>query len=156
MVDEFVSAGRLLPRIATAEALAGREVRIVWSTGAEQVVDVAPALASHRAFVKLRGDDALFLTLKVSEYGDALEWADGSELAAIWVEDLAEASLGNEEFRDAMDQMNMSLDGMAAHLGIARRLVADYRKDKPIPKAVALATRHLLAMRGTGAIRKAS
>jgi len=37
------------------------------------------------------------------------------------------------------------LDGMAARLGVARRLIADYRKDKPIPKVVALATRQLLS-----------
>jgi len=46
-----------------------------------------------------------------------------------------------------MDALQMSLDGMAARLGIARRLVADYRKDKPIPKTVALATRYLLEQR---------
>lgn len=125
-------------------------MRVTWSTGNEQTVDIAPALASHREFVKIRTDDALFGTLKVSAYGDALEWADGTELAAAWIEELAAGLLTNEEFREAMDTMTMSLDGMAGHLGIARRLVADYRKDKPIPKAVALATRHLLAMRKAG------
>jgi hypothetical protein len=43
-----------------------------------------------------------------------------------------------------MDELTLSLDGMAAQLGIARRLVADYRKDKPIPKSIALAVRYLV------------
>jgi hypothetical protein len=33
---------------------------------------------------------------------------------------------------------------MAAALEISRRLVADYRKDKPIPRHIALATRYLI------------
>ncbi|MFB9952628.1 hypothetical protein ACFFP0_27600 [Rhizobium puerariae] len=42
----------------------------------------------------------------------------------------------------------MSLEGMASALEISRRLVADYRKDKPIPRHVALATRYLVEHRG--------
>jgi len=82
--------------------------------------------------------------MQVSEYGDCLEWEDGAELSAVWIEELAEESLNNAEFRDAMDKLNLTLDGMSARLGIARRLVADYRKDKPIPKHIALATKYLL------------
>jgi hypothetical protein len=32
-------------------------------------------------------------------------------------------------------------------LGVSRRLIADYRKNKPIPRLVALATRYLLERR---------
>jgi len=72
-------------------------------------------------------------------------WEDGSELSATWLYELSEpAFLTNAEFRSAMDRLHMSLDGMAMRLGIARRLVAEYRKDKPIPRTVALATRHLV------------
>lgn len=81
---------------------------------------------------------------------NALEWADGSELSAVWIEELALGSLDNAEFRAAMERMNMSLDGMAGYLGIARRLVASYRKDKHIPRHVALATRYLLQVREDG------
>ena len=121
----------------------------MWSgrTGGTQLVDLTPALASHRAFVGLRLDDNAFRAFAVSEMGDALEWPDGAELPSTWIEELADASLDNAEFRDAMDTLQMSLDGMAARLGIARRLIADYRKDKPIPKHIALATRYLLEQR---------
>ncbi len=119
--------------------------RILWKTGIAEWVDLTPALANHRAFVRLRSDDALFARLRVSEYGDCLEWDDGSELSAVWIEELAEETLDNAKFRDAMDKLHLTLDGMAARLGIARRLVADYRKDKPIPKHIALATKYLLS-----------
>jgi hypothetical protein len=126
-------------------------VRLLWR-GSERAIDVdlAPALVAHRLFAKLREDDALFATLKVNEDGNALEWADGAELSAVWIEELAEASMTNALFRDAMDEANLTLDSAASHLGVSRRLVADYRKDKPIPKHIALATRYLHRMRTVG------
>jgi hypothetical protein len=149
--DDIIEVGKPIPRIARAEPLENRKVRLWWRGAAEPVtIDVAPALASHRAFSALRTDDKLFRALRVSDYGDCLEWPDETELSALWLERLAESALDNSEFREAMDEMKMSLDGMAAHLGVSRRLVADYRKDKPIPKAIALATRHLLDQRKAG------
>lgn len=143
--NEIVSAGAPLPRIKSVTALAGRTLRVTWQSGETHEVDVSPALLSHRAFVALRNDDALFATAARDEYGDAVVWADGSELSAVWLYELAEpATLSNDEFRSAMDLLHMSLDGMAVRLGIARRLVADYRKNRPIPRTVALATRHLI------------
>jgi len=144
MADEFIVVGSPLPRIAGAAAQDRRFAEITWADGSVQVIDLAPALSSHRAFIRLRSDDRLFRTLKVSEFGDSVVWDDGSELSAVWVRDLADSGLENAEFRDAMDKLSMSLDGMAARLGIARRLVADYRKDKPIPKTVALAVKYLV------------
>jgi hypothetical protein len=147
MAEDFIQVGKPIPKIARASALEGRLVEVEWVDGGRFVVDLMPALASHKGFVRLRTDDELFQTLSVGEYGGYLEWSDGSELSSAWVEELRDASLNNEEFREAMDRLQMSLDGMASRLGIARRLIADYRKDKPIPKTVALATRYLLEQR---------
>ena len=144
MADELISAGRPLRRILKATPLAGRNAQVVWNSGESQVVDLMPALASHRAFVQLRTDDALFGTLRASDEQDSVLWANGLELSAAWIEEIADAPLDNADFRDAMDRLHLTLDGMAARLGVARRLVADYRKDKPIPKHIALATRYLL------------
>ncbi len=146
--DEMITVGRPLPRIDRAEPLNDRVVRVWWQGGEGPVdVDVGPALVSRRVFAPLRTDEALFRSLQVSQYGDCLEWVGEIELSAVWVERLAEAALNNAQFRDAMDEMEMSLDSMAAYLGLSRRLIANYRKDKPIPKTVALATRHLLEQR---------
>lgn len=133
-----------LPRLQSARALDGRNVEVVWRDGRSQAIDVSPALASRRIFLQLRTDDELFKTLRVNEDGNAIEWADGAELTALWLERLAPASLENAEFRNAMDELGYSLDGMAARLGLSRRLIADYRKDKPIPETVGLAVRYLV------------
>lgn len=123
----------------------GRKLRVAWQSGEGHVVDVRPALLSHRSFVQLRTDNTLFRSARRDEFGDAVLWDNGSALSATWLHDLAEPDvLTNDEFRTAMDSLHMSLDGMAVRLGVARRLIAEYRKDKPIPRTVSLATRHLV------------
>ena len=150
MAEDRIRVGRPIPKIAKVHPLDARLVEIEWVGGGTSIVDLMPALASHKGFVRLRTDDDLFRTVSVGEYGGYLAWRDGSELSSAWIEELKDASLNNAEFRDAMDSLRMSLDGMASRLGIARRLVADYRKDKPIPKTGALATRYLLEQRKAG------
>lgn len=145
--DDLVEAGSAIPVIQTAEPLEDFHVRIEWADGREEVIDLRPAIFSHRAYVSLRSDAAAFSAFKVRDRGDSLVWPGGQELSADWIEELAPKELGNDEFREAMSELRLSLDGMAARLGIARRLVADYRKDRPIPKTVALATRYLLEHR---------
>ncbi len=145
MTDDIITVGKLIPRIASAKALEGRMVEIAWKDGSTKLVDLAGPLASRRVFIPLRADDALFRSLHVSEYGDALEWSGPDlEFPASWLDRLPDAQFSNEEFRAAMDRINLSLDGMAAELGLSRSLIAEYRKDKPIPRHVALATRYLL------------
>lgn len=142
--DDFVEVGGPMPIIRHAQALENLHIRVEWDDGREEVVDLRPAILSHRAYVSLRSDPALFASFKVRDRGDSLVWPDGQELSADWIHELSPRELDNAEFREAMSQLRLSLDGMAARLGIARRLVADYRKDRPIPKTVALATRYLL------------
>lgn len=144
MSGEIISAGEPLPRIRSAAALDGRQVAIVWRDGGRKTVDLAPALGSRRIYIPLRHDDNLFQTLRVSEYGDAIEWDGGLDFSAAWIDRLPAVDFGNADFRDAMSRLGLTLDGMAAQLEISRRLVADYRKDKPIPRHIALATRYLV------------
>ncbi|HTJ59323.1 MAG TPA: hypothetical protein VL418_17450 [Devosiaceae bacterium] len=146
-MDEFIEAGKPLRKLQSAVPLEGRAVEVTWRGGDVEAIDLMPALLSHRSFVRLRTDDALFHELSVSEFGDALEWPDGSELAAAWIDELRPIEFDNADFRAAMDVLDLSLDGMAARLRIARRLVADYRKDKPIPATVALAVQYLVEKR---------
>lgn len=142
--DEFVEVGGPLPRIRRALPMEDMKIRIEWDDGREEVIDVKPAIMSHRAYVTLRTNPQLFASFKVRDRGDSLVWPDGQELSAEWIQELAPTALDNDEFRQAMADLKLSLDGMAARLGIARRLVADYRKDKPIPQAIALATKYLV------------
>jgi transcriptional regulator with XRE-family HTH domain len=61
--------------------------------------------------------------------------------------ELALGEMTNEEFREAMSLLGMSLDGMAHRLGLSRRIIASYRKDETLPPAVAMATKQLLNLR---------
>ncbi|CDZ30463.1 DUF2442 domain-containing protein [Neorhizobium galegae] len=146
---EIVTVGGPLPRIVDAELLDGRKVRIVWEDGETKVVDLAPALESRRIYIPLRHDDELFRQMRVSEYRNALEWpGEDLEFSAVWLAALPSITFDNGDFRNAMDELGMTLDGMASALEISRRLVADYRKNKPIPRHVALATRYLVEHQG--------
>jgi len=141
------SSDEALPRLEHVRPLDGRRVLVVWKGGKQQTVDVSPALLSKRVFIRLRTDDELFRQMRVNEYGNAVEWPDGAELSAIWIERLAPASIDNDDFREAMEELGLSLEGMAARLGVSRRLVADYRKDKPIPELVGLAVLQLMDLK---------
>lgn len=148
MSDEIIRVGNPLPRIASAEPVGRRLVRITWRSGEQQTVDLAPVLASRRIYIPLRDNDELFRTLRVSEFGDAIEWDGGIDLSAVWIKRLPPYDFDNQAFRQAMEQLGLSLDGMAAQLEISRRQVADYRKDKPIPRHIALATQYLVDHHG--------
>jgi hypothetical protein len=146
--DDLITVGAALPRIAEAVPLDHRKVRITWRSGISKTVDLAPALESRRLYIPLRRDDALFRTLRVSDYGDAIEWDGDLDFSAVWLDRLPSAIFDNQDFRVAMDQLGMTLDGMAAALDVSRRLVAGYRKDKAIPKYIALAARYLVEHQG--------
>jgi len=107
-------------------------------------VDLAAALESRRFYKPLRGDDELFRSFRISEYRNAIEWSGDLDFSAVWLEALPDAEFSNEEFRAAMDRMGMTLDGMAEALEVSRRLIADYRKNKRIPRHIGLATRYLV------------
>jgi hypothetical protein len=144
MNDDLISVGAPIPRIAKAEQLEKRLIRITWKSGDVAVVDLTPALLSRRVYIPLRNDDTLFASFQVAEYGTALEWPGNIDFSALWLSKLPSVEFDNEAFRKAMDDLGMTLDGMAAALDISRRQVADYRKAKPIPRNVAFAMRHLV------------
>lgn len=142
--SDFIEVGGPLARIRKAIYVRDMSVRIEWDDGRESIVDLAPAVMSHRHFVSLRSDLEAFSKFFVRERGDALVWPGGQELSASWIDELVTETLDNAQFRQAMVDLRLSLDGMAARLGVARRLIADYRKDKPIPQVISLATRYLV------------
>lgn len=148
--DDVVSVGRELPRLAAATIIDGRRVRVTWRNGDSVAVDLAPVLLSHRHFIPLRRDDELFETFRINEDGTALAWDGGVELSAIWISDLPRIGMENDEFRHIMEDLHLSLEGMAHQLEISRRQIAQYRGARPIPNHIAFAARHLveLAKRG--------
>ncbi|SOC83068.1 Protein of unknown function [Ensifer adhaerens] len=145
--SDIVSVGKPLPRLKEVVALDGRKLRVIFEDGHSKVVDLTAALESRRIYKPLREDDALFRSFRISDYRNALEWSDELDFSAIWLKALPSVEFSNADFRAAMDELGMTLDGMAAALEVSRRLIADYRKDKPIPQHISLATRYLLEHR---------
>jgi hypothetical protein len=141
---EIVVAGDPLPRLASVVPLEGRKVEVVFDDGRRKVVDLAPALESRRFYIPLRNDNTLFRSFSISSYGDAIEWDNGLDFSAVWLDRLPSIEFDNSDFRNAMEELGMTLDGMAAALQISRRQVADYRKNKPIPRHIGLAARYLV------------
>jgi len=141
---DIVDAGNPLPRLVSAVPLEGRKVEVAFDGGRRKIVDLAPALESRRFYIPLRADDALFRSFSISGYGDAIEWSNGLDFSAVWLDRLPSIEFDNSDFRKAMEELGMTLDGMAAALQISRRQVADFRKTKPIPRHIGLATRYLV------------
>jgi len=142
--NEIIGTGIDLPRLLEAKPLDGRKIYVAFDNGQEKIVDLSPALNSFRIYIPLRDNDKLFRSFYISEYGNAIEWNDELDFSAMWLERLPDISFSNADFRQTMDRLGMSLDGMATALEISRRQVASYRKDKPIPRHIALATRYLV------------
>lgn len=87
--------------------------------------------------------------MKVNDDSIALVWDNGAELSAIWFSEIGNVPFTNSDFRSAMDQMGVSLGGMAALLDVSRRQIANYRKDKSIPRHIEYASRYLVGKIGS-------
>ncbi|KAB1071599.1 hypothetical protein [Methylobacterium planeticum] len=145
-----IRVGDPLPRLAGVTAEPGSlRVSVTWATGARagrtETVDLAPHLFTYRRFGPLRSDPTLFARARLGEWGASIAWGadDDLEIPASVVEDLAARAMTNAEFSAFLDRHRLTLDAAAAQLGISRRLVAYYAKDRAIPRLVALACAYL-------------
>lgn len=136
--------------VVAALASHRRCVRVLWNDGVAETVDLEGLLLEHRRYLRLRRSDALFRTVRASDAGQYLEWSDGTRIAVSAIADLSAAVLTNEQFRIAMKTLEISLEGLAARLGVSRAQISAYRASKPIPKNIALAVRHLLYLGARG------
>ena len=143
MHDELISIGQPLPRILSVRVLQNFEIEIVWNSGQKSACDLAPVLASRKILRTLLAEPTLFMPVSVNDDGNAVIWKNGAEISAVWLEELSLTRFSNSDFRALMDQLGLTLEGMAATLEVSRRQIANYRKDKPIPKHIALASRYL-------------
>ncbi|HUJ83957.1 MAG TPA: MucR family transcriptional regulator, partial [Candidatus Acidoferrales bacterium] len=86
-----------------------------------------------------------FQTVHIVEGGAAIAWGDGDEIdiAATTVERLADESMTPADFSAFLQRHSLSFDAAAAQLGISRRLVAYYVKEREIPRYIALACAYL-------------
>ena len=150
MADEIVEIGGPLPRLASIEPRTGHTVQVTWAEGSRggrtELVDLSPVIFVSAFYRPLRDDPALFATARLVDGGAAIEWGDrpvGDELdmSAVTVARLAGEAMTNEEFRAFLQRNGLTLDSAAAVLGLSRRQIAYFSRDKPIPRTVALACR---------------
>ena len=140
---------KTLPRIAAVAA--GKKphtLRIRWTHGGENTVDVSALLDTFRVYAPLRQNAALFRRVRVGEHGTDIVWSEELDMSADTLWRLAQEQTGvtmsAEEFRQWRKQKHYTLDEAAAALGISRRMAAYYdHGDKPIPRVVTLATQAL-------------
>jgi len=147
---DIVTVGRALPKLAGVEPGPGRfTVTVRWAEGIRagrtEIVDLAPVIFTFKVFKPLRDGAVPFADLCLGEWGASVVWPgyDDLDIGAETIEELAEAAMTNADFSTFLRRNNLTLDAAAAHLGIARRLVAYYAKEREIPRYIALACREL-------------
>jgi hypothetical protein len=142
--DTAIVVGSALPRLASVEPAGGHRIVVRWAsgprTGHRETVDLAPVVMTLRYFAPLRADADLFATVELADDGHTLAWGSGRiDMSAATVERLAAEAMDNVAFRAFLERQRLTLDGAAAALGLSRRQVAYYAKDRPVPRLVALA-----------------
>lgn len=148
--EMLTGMGGTLPIVSSVKVGNGPYTVILdWAEGSRagttDVIDLAPVILTYKVFKPLRDDARLFSTVRVSEYGNAIEWGPDDSLAVSGetLERLAEEVMTPAQFSDFMKRNKLSLDATAAQLGISRRMAAYYAKDKQIPRTVALACKQV-------------
>jgi hypothetical protein len=147
---DIVTVGRPLPKLADVAPGPGRfTVAVRWAAGSRvgrsDLVDLAPVIYTFKVFKPLRDGAVPFEGVQLGEWGASVVWPghDDLDIGAETIEELAEAAMTNADFSTFLKRNGLTLDAAAAHLGIARRLVAYYAKEREIPRYIALACREL-------------
>lgn len=148
--DEILTVGQPLPKLASvAPAEGAYSVTVTWAAGARlgriDKVDLAPVIFTYRVFRPLRDGSIPFDAVRLGPWGGSIRWEGDEDLdiGVETIEDLAAATMTNAEFSDFLQRNRLTLDAAAAQLGIARRRVAYFAKDREIPRYIALACRQL-------------
>jgi hypothetical protein len=69
-----------LPRITDATPLHDRWIRLRFSDGVMQAVDLAPLFANGQLFAAIRDDDQVFAQVRVNEESGTVEWPGDIDL----------------------------------------------------------------------------
>ena len=145
MSDDLIVVGEEMPVIGAVRHVRDMTVSVRWAAGSRagisEEVDLASVVMQFRVFAPLRNDPESFAAVHLVADGTAIGWNDDAdmEIAATTVERLAAEAMSNEDFKRFIRRHHFTLDGASGALGISRRQIAYYLKDKPIPRYVALA-----------------
>ena len=146
--DEVVVVGERLPRLESVAPLDGLNVAVTWEgdirSKAREIVDLAPAIHRYKIYAPLRDDCELFRTVHLQQHRFGIAWGqDDLDMGASTIADLADETMTAEDFSDFMERNGLTLDGVAAELGISRRMAAYYRRERRVPRTMALACRYI-------------
>lgn len=140
---------KTLPRVRTVEATDKPfTLRVQWTVGGENLIDVSGLVHAFKVFAPLRSDPKLFRQVHVGEHGSDIVWNEDIDMAndTLWrlAQEQSGATMTAEAFQEWRKRHAFTLDTAARALGLSRRMVAYYEQGKrPIPRIVALATRGL-------------
>lgn len=142
--NEVITVGTAMPLIAAVWHVRDFVVAVTWAAGTREgmteEVDLTPVVMQYRVLAPLRTNPALFSSVRIEDDGSTLVWSDGRiDMGATTVERLASDAMSNADFRAFIERHRLTLDAAGAVLGLSRRQVAYYAKDRPIPRLVALA-----------------
>lgn len=145
---DTISMGDPLPRLGTVSPHTGWAVAVTWCAGSREgrreTVDLAPMIFAFRHYRPLRDDPDLFKTVRLAADGTAIAWGEGAvDMAATTLERLAEETMTPADFSAFLSRHRLTFDAAAAQLGISRRLVAYYAKERAVPRYIALACAYL-------------
>ena len=135
--------GDHMRRIVSVRVEDGFRVGLVWSDGAEAVVDLSETVGRY-PFEAL-GDKAFFAKVTVGAWGHALEWPGdvGISAESLWFDTLT--AIGRDDTRAFLEwryRHGLSLSKAADALGLSRRQIAYYSNgEKPVPRTILLACR---------------
>lgn len=148
--DDIVTVGRALPKLASVEPADGSfRVRVTWAEGERagrtDIVDLAPMIFTFKVFRPLRDGMIPIGAVRLGEWGASIVWDgdDDLDIGAETIEEMAEEVMTNADFAAFLKRNRLTLDAAAAQLGIGRRLVAYYAKERDIPRYIALACKQL-------------
>ena len=143
-VNELFDTGDPIARLAEVRVIGLARIGVVWAdgprAGLSEEVDLSSVLGSYKAYRTVRDDADRFATLRVVEDGYAVAW-DGveAELTAELICECAEETMTRVDFAAFLKRNRLTQEAAAALLGRSRRQIANYLKDGPIPRIVALA-----------------
>lgn len=134
----------MIGKITSVAVIGDKMLEIGWDDGRIAPVDLSDVIASHKALAALKRKGA-FAKVTVSADGWSLEWPDGVDFGAAqlrrWADEQAGETMRVADFREWMDEHELTQEAAAQALGLSRRMIAYYLSgEKPIPKTVMLAT----------------
>jgi hypothetical protein len=135
-----------LPRVkAVSAANAPFVLNVEWKDGTKSKTDLTGLVHSSRHFKVFANDRRAFAQVKPDEFGTGIEWENGLDYSASSLRKLADEQkpLDGKRLVRFEQRHNLNTEETACIFSVTDRTVQSYRKLNALPKAFAVALRHL-------------